>query len=95
MIESTELNDALLEWYSFQNEHDESTELLDQIGMAIASACLVLNERGWSRQAYTEDFVVFTDCTADEVYNVGLRASVPEQWMAAKENAGMFRWLSS
>jgi hypothetical protein len=81
MIESTELNDALLEWYSFQNEHDESTELLDQIGTAIASACLVLNERGWSQQAYTDDFVVFTDCTADEEYNVGLRA-------------GMFRWLS-
>ena len=95
MIESTELNDALLEWYSFQNEHDESTELLDQIGTAIASACLVLNERGWSHQAYSDDFVVFTDCTADEEYNVGLRASVPEQWMTAKENAGMFRWLSS
>ena len=95
MIESTELNDALLEWYSFQNDNDESTDLLDQIGTAIASACLVLNERGWSHQACTDDFVVFTDCMADEEYNVGLRTSVPEQWMAAKENAGMFRWLCS
>lgn len=93
MIESDELNEALLEWYSFQNDQDESTELLDQIGAAIASACLVLNERGWSHRAFTDDFVVFTDCTADEEYNVGLRESVPEQWMVAKENAGMFRWL--
>ena len=95
MIESSELNDALLEWYSFQNDRDESTELLDQIGSAIASACLILNNRGWSRPICTDDFVVFTDCTADEKYNVGLRSSVPEQWMAAKERAGMFRWLAS
>jgi hypothetical protein len=93
MIDSTELNDALLEWYRYQNDQDESTQLLDQIGGSIASACRNLNETGWSERRFTDDFVVFTDCTADEVYNVGLRASVPERWMAAKTDLGMFGWL--
>ena len=93
MIESTELNAALLEWYSYQNDQDESTELLDRIGASIASACRNLNEAGWSGPQFIEDFVVFTDCTADEVYNVGLGTSVPERWMAAKADLGMFGWL--
>ena len=95
MIESEQLNEALLEWYTYQSDQDESTELLDRIGGSIASACRSLNERGWANPSFTDDFVVFTDCTADEEYNVGLRASVPPSWMNAKTSAGMFRWLST
>lgn len=93
VINSVELHDALLEWYSFPNNHEENTAMLDQMSAAIASACRTLNESGWNATRYTNDFVVFTDCTADLLYNAGLRASVPEQWMTTKTDMGMFGWL--
>jgi hypothetical protein len=92
-IESDDLHQSLLEWYTYQGEQDESTELLDQIGAAIASACRKLNEGGWSGSSFTSDFVVFTDCMADEIYNVGLPSSVPNEWLQSKRDQGMFQWL--
>ncbi|GAA5511109.1 hypothetical protein [Novipirellula caenicola] len=93
-IESTDLHSALLHWYQYQGEQDESVDLLDDIGGAIARACLDLNSKGWNGNRFTDDFVVFTDCWGDEEHNVDLRACVTDQWIAAKRGDGMLAWLA-
>lgn len=93
LIESDELNAALVEWYTYlydqSDDKENSTKLLDAIGSAIASACLILNTRGWNQSNLTPDFIVFTDCVADYWNDIGIRECVTEKWFEDKKNLGM------
>jgi len=101
MIDSSELHDLLLGWFEWFHglrdsiESDDDTMPRDEIGGAIAAACLTLNNRGWQGRRFTSDFVLFTDCPEDtsEDNIPGIPQSVPESWLIAKKDAGMLLWL--
>lgn len=92
-IESDELSDLLLEWYTYQNDQSESEELSEQIGGAIAKACKTLNERGWNGDQFTKDFVLYTDFVAGDTCSVGLGQCVPQSWLQEKKSQGMLDWV--
>ncbi|WP_442511838.1 hypothetical protein SH528x_003584 [Novipirellula sp. SH528] len=94
-IDSQELHESLLRWYTHQIDQDESPVLLNQIGGAIASACRKLNGTDWDNDRVTPDFVVFTACLDDEEHDVKLSDSVPGHWLKSKMNDGMFQWLAN
>lgn len=91
-IDSPLLQKALLQWYRYQAENVSRTDLLERLGQTLAEVCVQLNRDPWEGMKYTSDFVVFTDCTADETPGIGIRESVPAEWLAQKQAAGMLHW---
>lgn len=92
------LRSLLLQWYTYQNEKDEELGedvLLAQIGKAVTSACRRLNSIKWPSDRYTDDFLVFSQCMADDSTEYGIAASATPEWLDKMKAKGLFKtWLT-
>ena len=93
LIESNELHESLLKWYTYQTDQEETPGLLNQIGGSVASACRKLNQAGWDGDRLVGDFIVFTACLDDDEHDVQFSDSVTPSWLQSKTEQGMFQWL--
>ena len=92
-VESKELHQCLLKWCEHQIENDDSIlniEYMKKIGGCLANACRKLNGFSWDPNRFNADFVVFTDCMADEVHEHNLKHCVSDEWLKKQKSTGLF-----
>ena len=93
-IQSESLQANLLKWYEYQIDNDDcsrNANYLRMIGGTHANACQTLNKKEWDSRRFTEDFVVFTDCMADEAREYCIKQSTSAAWLEQQKSNGIFQ----
>ena len=92
-IDDKELESHLLNWYRYQ-QSDEfglyEKKILNQIGKSCTDACQQLNQFDWPDDRFTDDFIVFTSCAADDPNDFGMKQCLTESWISKKTRDGWF-----